>query len=123
MDTEGGAPRGGYGTHPCLHTRNEVAGYVLFCVALQSSSNWRWNVELGLTELFTTAMDTPFLLLPFRPGVDQSAAKIFVRSFFKSQYERDGRYSGEHLKRELRLTDPMVRTSNIYADQRNSPII
>ena len=55
-----------------------------------------------------SAIDTPFFLLPFRPGVDQSAAKLFIRSFFKAKYERSPALSGEYLQRELRLTDPMV---------------
>jgi len=63
------------------------------------------------------ALDTPFLLLPFRPGVDQSGAKLFIRSFFKGQYDRDNSYAGESLHYELRLRDPMVSTlsESIYA--------
>lgn len=55
------------------------------------------------------ALDTPFLLLPFRPGSDASSAKSFVRNFFKDAYEGGGSYRGESLRAELRLTEPMVR--------------
>ena len=50
----------------------------------------------------------PFLLLPFRPASDPSAARNFVRNFFKSQYEGSSHYRGEGLHQELRLTEPMV---------------
>lgn len=50
-------------------------------------------------------LDMPFMLLPFRPTSDPSAARSFIRSFF----ERGQAMHGEHLKQELRLTEPMVR--------------
>jgi Domain of unknown function (DUF1708) len=46
----------------------------------------------------------PFMLLPFRPTSNPSAAGSFIRNFF----ERGQAMHGEHLKRELRLTEPMV---------------
>ena len=52
------------------------------------------------------ALDMPFLLLPFRPTSDPSAARTFIRNFF----ERSQRIYGEALAQELRLTDPMVAT-------------
>ncbi|KAL2063786.1 hypothetical protein VTL71DRAFT_5591 [Oculimacula yallundae] len=56
-------------------------------------------------ELKSRALDMPFLLLPFRPTSDPSAARSFVRNFFER-----GLY-GEMLAHELRLTEPMVLCS------------
>lgn len=50
------------------------------------------------------ALDTPFLLLPFRPTSDPSAARTFIRNFFDKR-----QLSREMLAQELRLTEPMVR--------------
>ncbi|KAI9698449.1 MAG: hypothetical protein M1836_004030 [Candelina mexicana] len=60
-------------------------------------------------EMKSRALDTPFLLLPFRPTSDPGAAKTFVRNFFNATAENSGHFRGEHLKQELRLTEPMVR--------------
>jgi hypothetical protein len=49
-------------------------------------------------------LDMPFLLLPFRPTSDPSAARTFVRNFF----ERANAMHGDFLRQELRLTEPMV---------------
>lgn len=54
-----------------------------------------------------TGLDLPFLLLPFRPSSDPSSARTFVRNFF-SPPAGHGPLCGEALKRELRLTEPMV---------------
>ncbi|TAQ91646.1 hypothetical protein B7494_g40 [Chlorociboria aeruginascens] len=56
-------------------------------------------------ELKSRALDIPFLLLPFRPTSDPSAARTFVRHFFER------RLHGEALAQELRLTEPMVLCS------------
>ena len=53
-----------------------------------------------------TALDMPFLLLPFRPTSDPSAARTFIRHFFDR-----GQLHGEGLAQELRLTEPMVRSN------------
>ncbi|KUJ24655.1 uncharacterized protein LY89DRAFT_26374 [Mollisia scopiformis] len=58
-------------------------------------------------ELKSRALDMPFLLLPFRPTSDPSAARTFVRHFF----DRSQRLYGEGLAQELRLTEPMVLCS------------
>lgn len=58
-------------------------------------------------ELKSRALDMPFLLLPFRPTSDPSAARTFIRRFF----ERDQHLYGEVLAQELRLTEPMVLCS------------
>ena len=50
-------------------------------------------------------LDIPFLLLPFRPASDPSAARTFIRNFF----DEDRELKGERLNQELMLTEPMVR--------------
>lgn len=50
-----------------------------------------------------TALDHPFLLLPFRPTSDPSAVRTFIRHFFENHGLR-----GEVLAQELRMTEPMV---------------
>ena len=52
------------------------------------------------------ALDLPFLLLPFRPASDPSAARTFIRNFFND--ERGPQMRGERLEQELLLTEPMV---------------
>ncbi|RDW87511.1 hypothetical protein BP5796_03205 [Coleophoma crateriformis] len=59
-------------------------------------------------ELKARALDTPFLLLPFRPTSDPSAARTFIRHFFDR-----GQLRGAALEQELRLTEPMVLSSVI----------
>ncbi|KAL3425331.1 morphogenesis protein [Phlyctema vagabunda] len=58
-------------------------------------------------ELKSRALDTPFLLLPFRPTSDPSAARTFIRRFF----DKGQRLYGATLEQELRLTEPMVLCS------------
>jgi hypothetical protein len=62
------------------------------------------TLELHRLILFPLALDMPFLLLPFRPTSDPSAARSFIRNFF----DRSQRLYGEALAQELRLTEPMV---------------
>ncbi|KAF2099602.1 hypothetical protein NA57DRAFT_55556 [Rhizodiscina lignyota] len=59
----------------------------------------------------TTALDMPFLLLPFRPGVDASSSRIFIGKFFKAKYAGANQFNGHGLQQELRLTEPMVLCS------------
>ncbi|KAL4897704.1 hypothetical protein BDV59DRAFT_48847 [Aspergillus ambiguus] len=59
-------------------------------------------------ELKARALHTPFLLLPFRPSSDASAARTFVRNYFNQSVERGSPPSGDALSQELRLTDPLV---------------
>ena len=59
----------------------------------------------GLTRS-STALDTPFFLLPFRPASDPSAARTFIRNFFN--YERGENLTGSRLEQEVMLTEPMV---------------
>jgi hypothetical protein len=56
-----------------------------------------------------TALDMPFLLLPFRPGADSVGSKSFIRNFFKVQYENTWHENKHVIEQELRLLDPMVR--------------
>ena len=58
--------------------------------------------------LLLTALQTPFLLLPFRPSTDASAARTFIRNYFNQSLERGSPLSGDALAQELRLSDPMV---------------
>ncbi|GAD97207.1 morphogenesis protein (Msb1), putative [Paecilomyces variotii No. 5] len=60
-------------------------------------------------ELKFRALDIPFLLLPFRPSSDPSAARTFIRNYFN--LERSTPLRGEALMQELRLTEPMVLCS------------
>ncbi|KAL9628869.1 MAG: hypothetical protein Q9204_005606 [Flavoplaca sp. TL-2023a] len=59
-------------------------------------------------ELKSKALDLPFLLLPFRPTSDPSAARTFIRNFFN---EERGLLHDERLQQELMLTEPMVLCS------------
>jgi hypothetical protein len=65
------------------------------------------RIHLEKTKLTSAALDLPFLLLPFRPTSDPSASRTFVRNYFLPQTERE-EMRGETLKKELRLTEPMV---------------
>ena len=65
--------------------------------------------EMSLNNcLCVLALDIPFLLLPFRPSSDPSAARTFVRHYFSPTPDRTTPLRGEHLLQELRLTEPMV---------------
>ncbi|KAI4257284.1 MAG: hypothetical protein LQ352_001696 [Teloschistes flavicans] len=59
-------------------------------------------------EIKSRALDMPFLLLPFRPASDPSAARSFVRNFFN---EDRAPLQGRQLGQELMLTEPMVSTT------------
>lgn len=52
-------------------------------------------------------LDIPFLLLPFRPSSDPSAARTFIRNFFNAE-QKGSPLRGEALSQELRLSEPMV---------------
>ncbi|KAA6416244.1 MAG: hypothetical protein FRX48_00964 [Lasallia pustulata] len=66
-------------------------------------------------EIKSRALDIPFLLLPFRPASDPSAARTFIRNYFNPSFDpvtgKVRRLEGEHLSQELRLTEPMVLCS------------
>ena len=54
------------------------------------------------------ALDIPFLLLPFRPSSDPSAARTFVRNYFLPQTDREA-LRGTALANEVKMTDVMVQ--------------
>ncbi|MCJ1463307.1 hypothetical protein MMC07_001913 [Pseudocyphellaria aurata] len=60
-------------------------------------------------ELKSRALDMPFLLLPFRPASDPSAARSFIRNYFNP--DRGPQLQGDRLSQELLLTEPMVLCS------------
>ncbi|KAJ5111338.1 hypothetical protein N7532_001873 [Penicillium argentinense] len=62
-------------------------------------------------ELKARALDVPFLLLPFRPSSDPSAARSFVRNYFNQSFEKGAPITGDALMQELRLNEPMVLCS------------
>lgn len=62
-------------------------------------------------ELKSRGLDIPFLLLPFRPTSDPSAARTFVRNFCNAPWDRGEALHGLALAQELRLTEPMVLCS------------
>ncbi|KAF3388008.1 Morphogenesis-related protein MSB1 [Talaromyces pinophilus] len=61
-------------------------------------------------ELKSRGLDIPFLLLPFRPSSDPSAARTFIRNFFNAE-QKGAPLQGDALIQELRLTEPMVLCS------------
>ncbi|KIW83421.1 hypothetical protein Z517_02666 [Fonsecaea pedrosoi CBS 271.37] len=67
-------------------------------------------LHLCTAELKSRALDVPFLLLPFRPSSDPSAARTFVRNFFLPPHDRDP-LRGSFLETELRMTEVMVLIS------------
>ncbi|PTU17532.1 hypothetical protein P175DRAFT_0540424 [Aspergillus ochraceoroseus IBT 24754] len=57
-------------------------------------------------------LQTPFMLLPFRPSSDTTiTTRSFVRNYFNQSLKRGSPYAGDELAQELRLTDPMVLCS------------
>ncbi|KIX01711.1 uncharacterized protein Z518_09437 [Rhinocladiella mackenziei CBS 650.93] len=67
-------------------------------------------LHLCTSELKSRALDVPFLLLPFRPSSDPSAARTFVRNFFLPSQDREP-LRGSLLETELRMTEVMVLIS------------
>lgn len=57
------------------------------------------------------ALDSPFLLLPFRLDSDPTPARAFIAKFFKSNASGAQQYRGESLQQELRLTESHVLCS------------
>ncbi|KAL4879579.1 hypothetical protein BJY04DRAFT_208519 [Aspergillus karnatakaensis] len=62
-------------------------------------------------ELKVRALQTPFMLLPFRPTTDTVTARTFIRNYFSQSLKRGSPFAGDELAQELRLTDPMVLCS------------
>lgn len=87
----------------------EIQELVHVCTQ-EMKSRGRCNLTLTLMVLpnLATAVDMPFVLLPFRPTSDTSASRNFVRNFFKAEYEGTRQFRGESLAQELRLAEPLV---------------
>lgn len=91
----------------------EVQELLRFCTQELKSrgmSRHRNDILHAKSKRFLTlnlALDLPFLLLPFRPASDPSAARTFIRNFFSPH--KGPTLSGERLEQELMLTEPMVR--------------
>ncbi|KAF7131462.1 hypothetical protein CNMCM5793_004687 [Aspergillus hiratsukae] len=62
-------------------------------------------------ELKARALQSPFLLLPFRPTTESSDARYFIRNYFNKSVEKGSPWNGDSLSQELRLTDPTVLCS------------
>lgn len=57
------------------------------------------------------ALDTPFLLLPYRPDIDSNSSRMFIGNFFKANMQGSRDYTGSALRQELRLTEPEILCS------------
>ncbi|KAI9376307.1 hypothetical protein BJX61DRAFT_539005 [Aspergillus egyptiacus] len=66
---------------------------------------------LIVSAFYLTALQTPFMLLPFRPSSDTVTARAFIRNYFAQSLKRGEPFAGDDLAQELRLTDPMVLCS------------
>ena len=98
MVSQGRRGRGGAGAATFVHAGDEVSRY---------DSSLRL-LGRHLTDR-TAALEVPFLLLSFRPDDDLSAARSFIRNFFKNDDELSDQYQGSNMMQELRLLDPTVR--------------
>lgn len=101
----------------CVH---EVKSRGMKCLA------WlpRWGMGDGgslrsrADQLIATALDTPFLLLPFRPASDPVAARSFIRNYFNA--DRAFQHHGDRLSQELLLTEPAVSPVDPHMVKTNS---
>ncbi|KAF2221732.1 hypothetical protein BDZ85DRAFT_132860 [Elsinoe ampelina] len=57
------------------------------------------------------ALDTPFLLLPFRPQGDITSARAFIQDYYRANNKGMSEYKGESLRKELRLTETEILCS------------
>ncbi|KAK8168320.1 hypothetical protein BKA80DRAFT_308106 [Phyllosticta citrichinensis] len=83
--------------------------------------SWSWKqvspdqvqelIHVCTQELKSRALDTPFLLLPFRPGADSTSARHLITNFFRDMDQGGSMCFGDGLRNELRLTEPMVLCS------------
>lgn len=85
-----------------------ITPHVLHC-------DLRFSVNHSADTVSTVALDMPFLLLPFRPASDPSAARSFIRNFFNP--DRGLQLQGDRLSQELLLTEPMVSTKTADGDE------
>lgn len=75
---------------------------------MQHEGTVQWFPAKVLTHFLLLGLGIPFLLLPFRPSSDPSAARTFIRNFFNAE-QKGTPLQGDALMQELRLTEPMVR--------------
>ncbi|KAF1975793.1 hypothetical protein BU23DRAFT_552267 [Bimuria novae-zelandiae CBS 107.79] len=68
-------------------------------------------IHVCTREMKSRALDIPFILLPFRPASEPSAARNFMRNFFRANYEGSRQFTGEGLAQELRLAEPLTLCS------------
>jgi hypothetical protein len=78
-------------------------------VAIMHGNNQVRSKVTQANIFFILALDMPFMLLPFRPTSDPSAARTFIKKFF----DKGQALHGEYLAKELRLTEPMVSFNNL----------
>ena len=88
----------------------EVVELLRECTKELKSRGEHSSQTLGTQQLTLTAaaLDIPFLLLPFRPSSDPSAARTFVRNYFLPQTDREA-LRGTALANEVKMTDVMVK--------------
>ena len=87
----------------------EIQELVHVCTQeMKSRGRCKPALTIAVVTNLPTAIDMPFILLPFRPTSDTSASRNFVRSFFKAEYEGTRQFRGEGLAQELRLAEPLV---------------
>lgn len=96
-----------------LRTRvdaEEVSELLHLCTAEVKSRGMSFITILDHKLLtYSSGLDIPLLLLPFRPSSDPSAARTFIRNYFFPPNDRDP-LKGNALANELRMTEIMVRT-------------
>jgi Domain of unknown function (DUF1708) len=100
MDTDKGGCRGGRGAAKRMYLGTQVKRLV---------QQVRLLSHIGTKRLQWIALDIPFLLLPFRPSTETSAARTVVRNYFSPAPGREPQ-RGAALVRELKMTDAMVCT-------------
>lgn len=108
MVAQRGCTGGDARAHPAVHSRDQIQRYISSCYC-GCFILYKYSYHGKVLTRHSAGLDTPFLLLPFRPNSDPRAARSFILNFFRAQYEHSGQYTGENLQHELRLTEPMVR--------------
>ena len=93
-----------------MHSRSEIKRYEVFRTGREIGDDEWWSGDRGVhtDQLIPSALDMPFLLLPFRPASDPVAARSFIRNYFNA--DRAFPLRGDRLSQELLLTEPTVST-------------
>lgn len=90
-----------------MRARGEIKRYEVFRNAFEMATvDIDRNRGVHTDELIASALDMPFLLLPFRPASDPVAARSFIRNYFNA--DRPYQLHGDRLSQELLLTEPTV---------------